>query len=195
MKLPVLCLFFLGVMAAGAAEPVFTDPFTAAAAVPERRAMRGDWVIADGVARCTQDDELYKRNQDHGPILFYAIPTTDATIRFSFKAAACQSLVFTLNGEKGHLFRFVTGEKGTGFRAFPPGDPKSIQTGIEPRWKLPENEWTAVEVAVKGETVVVKFGEQAPVTVTYPTYAAAKVNVSIGFAFGALEVRGFEVTK
>jgi len=195
MKLRALCLSILAAASALAAEPVFTDPFTAAAKVPERRAMRGDWTIADGIARCTQDDALYTKYKDHGPILFYDLPATDATYRFAVKPKGCQSIVFTLNGEKRHVFRFVTGAKGTGFRAFPPGSEKSIQTGLQADWKFPEGEWTNVSVAITGGRAVVTFGGHPPVTVEHASYAAAKVNFSIGFAFGSLEVKDVAVTK
>lgn len=178
-----------------AAEPVFKDPFTAGTPVPERRALRGDWKIADGIAKCTQDDELYKKNKDHGPILFYDMPATDATYRFAMKPSGVQSIVFTLNGEKGHVFRFVTAGRGTGFRAFPPGAETSVQTGYEKTWTAPEGEWTEVVVSSKGGTVTVKFGNYEPITLEHASYADPKVNFSIGFAFGTLEVKNVEATK
>ena len=190
MKRQALSLLALAATAIVTAAPVFTDPFTEATAVPERRAMRGDWVIAEGIAKCTQDDELYKKNKDHGPILFYDLPTRDATYRFAFKPSGCQTVVFTLNGEGGHVFRMVTSSRGTGFRAFPPGDEKSIQTRNEPEWKLAEGTWTEVMVTLKGPTATVKFGDRDPVTVEHGSYAATKVNFSLGFSFGTLEVKG-----
>jgi hypothetical protein len=196
MKIPAFCLAaVLAFAACAAAEPAFKDPFTAGTAAPERRAMRGDWIIADGIARCTQDDELYKKNKDHGPILFYEVPATDATYRFAVKPSGCQSVVFTLNGAEGHVFRFVTGAKGTGFRAFPADHEKSVQTGVRPDWKFPEGEWTAVVVDVKGTKATVTFGANEPVTLEHAGYTTAKVNFSIGFAFGTLEVKGVEASK
>ncbi|MCB1064919.1 MAG: hypothetical protein KDN20_18625, partial [Verrucomicrobiae bacterium] len=98
------------------AELPFSDPFTADAKVPERRALRAEWQIADGVAKCTQDDALYKKFKDHGPIIFYDLPTTDATVRYAMKPQGCKSAVFTLNSDEGHVFRFVTSERGTSIR-------------------------------------------------------------------------------
>ena len=86
----------LGGHAARAGEKDFVDSFTAGAKVPERRAMRGDWQIADGVATCAQDDALYKKFKNHGPIIFYDLPTTDSTISYAFKPQGCKSVVFTL---------------------------------------------------------------------------------------------------
>lgn len=193
MKLQTLSLFALAATALVAAEPVFKDSFTEATAVPERRAMRGDWQIAEGIAKCIQDDELYKKNKDHGPILFYDLPTKDATHRFAFKPSGCETVVFTLNGEGGHVFRMVTSARGSGFRAFPPGDEKSIQTRNEPEWKLAEGTWTEVMVTLKGPTATVKFGDREAVTVEHESYAAAKVNFSLGFSFGTLEVKEISV--
>ena len=179
------------------AEPLLTDPFTAEAKVPERRAMRGDWKIADGVAECTQDDALYKKYKDHGPIIFYDLATTDATFHYAFKPQGCKSVVFTLNGEDGHVFRFVSSPAaGTNFRAFPPSDDhKSIATYRADDWKLVDGEWIEVTVTLKGDTATVTWGDQEPVTVSHETYAKAKTNFSVGFAFGTLAVKGVKVTK
>ena len=188
-----VCL--LGGQAARAGEKDFVDTFTAGAKVPERRAMRGDWQIADGVASCAQDDVLYKKFKDHGPIIFYDLPTTDSTISYAFKPQGCKSVVFTLNAATGHVFRFVTGARGTSVRAFPPDAEKSIQTTRIDEWLMKEGEWTEVEVKVEGEKVTVKFGDHEAVTVEHASYAAAKSNLSVGFSFGTLSVKSVEVSK
>ena len=177
------------------AELPFSDPFTADAKVPERRALRAEWQIADGVAKCTQDDALYKKFKDHGPIIFYDLPTTDATIRYAMKPQGCKSAVFTLNSDEGHVFRFVTSERGTSIRAFPPGDEKSIETHRAAEWVLKDNAWTSVAVTVEGKRVTVTFGEFPPVTVEHESYAKARSNLSVGFAFGSMEIKDVSVTK
>ena len=45
----------------------FKDDFTQPK-LEQRRAARGGWKFADSIARCTQNDALYKKNKDHGPI-------------------------------------------------------------------------------------------------------------------------------
>lgn len=177
------------------AEPLFTDPFTAEAKVPERRAMRGDWKIEDGVASVTQDDELYKKYKDHGPIIFYDLETDNATFRYSFKPDGCKAVVFTINGD-GHVFRFVTSERGTSVRAFPSeGEAKSISSGQEKDWSLADGEWTDVVVKVDGENVTITFGDNDPLTVTHETYANEKTNFSIGHSFGSLSVKDVVVEE
>lgn len=176
-----------------AKPPLLKDAFDADTEVPERRAMRGVWRIGGGVATVTQDDELYKKYKDHGPIVFYDLPTTNATFRYAVKPEGCKSVVFTINGD-GHVFRFVTGERGTNVRAFPPtGDHKSISTAQQPEWLLPEGEWTEVEVKVNGENVIVKFGDHVPLTVEHATYSNRKTNFSIGHSFGTLSIKNVVV--
>ncbi len=46
-----------------------------------------------------------------------------------------------------------------------------------------------------GGRAVVTFGDHPPVTIEHASYGAAKVNFSIGFAFGSLEVKDVAVTK
>lgn len=78
-------LLLLTTLPLRAGEPLFIDPFTATNPVPERRALRGDWQIENGVAQVTQDDALYKKHKDHGPILFYDFPATRATYHYAVK--------------------------------------------------------------------------------------------------------------
>ncbi len=184
--------------AAPAGELPFTDPFTSDHPVPERRAVRGPWKIADGVAECTQDDALYRKFKDHGPIIFYDLATADATVRYAVKPQGCRSVVFTLNGEAGHVLRFVTGERGTSVRAFPAGKeadaPKSIETHREADWTLRDGEWTTVVVKLEQDRATITFGDHAPVTVEHPTYSLARSNLSLGFAFGTLAVKSLSVS-
>ncbi len=174
-------------------DPIFTDRFEAKTKVPERRALRGDWQIGDGVAKVTQDDELYKKYKDHGPILFYDVATTDATFRYAFKPEGCKTVVFTINGD-GHVFRFVTSERSTSVRAFPAsGDQKSISTSQQNDWTLKDGVWTEVLVEVAGDKVSVTYGDHEPITIEHETYANEKTNFSIGNSFGTLSVKGVVV--
>ena len=75
----VLCVL---AVSTGAAESLLLKDDFANGGSSTRRAIRGDWKIADGVASCTQDDELYKKFKNHGPIIFYDLPFDDATVRF-----------------------------------------------------------------------------------------------------------------
>ncbi|MDF1825760.1 MAG: hypothetical protein P1U68_14025 [Verrucomicrobiales bacterium] len=189
----IICAFANSQLTAG--EALFADPFTKDAPVSERRAVRGDWQIENGIASVTQDDALYKEYKDHGPIIFYALPTTDATFHYAVKPEGCKAIVFTLNGEDGHIFRFVSSAAGTNFRAFPPnGKTKSITAAKKAEWVLPENEWTAVKIAVTGSSATITMGEHEPVTVEHESYDREKTNFSIGFSFGSLAVKEVRVT-
>lgn len=169
------------------AGPVFKDDFSNPK-LAERKAARGPWKFANGIATCTQDDELFRKFKDHGPIIFYDVPHQNAKIRFAFKAEACRTVVFTANGEKGHVFRFVASAAGTSIRAFPPGDEhKSVELAKGPALKL--GEWVEVAVELNGSKAVVSIGKDFTQTVESPHLAAAKANISVGFSFGTLSVR------
>jgi hypothetical protein len=169
----------------------FSDPKLAA-----RRAVRGDWKFSGGVASCTQDDALYAKYKNHGPIVFYDLTFTDATVRFSFKPDGAKSVVFTANGEKGHVFRFVMSANGTSIRAFPPEaeDHASISLGQE-KVALKSCEWTPVEVKLRGATATVKIGDAPEKACEHTSLARPKSNLSVGFSFGTVSVRDFVVTK
>jgi hypothetical protein len=196
MKVLLAALFCLIAEFASASPPLlkddFSDPQLAA-----RRALRGDWKIADGIAACTQDDELFKRHKNHGPIIFYDVKHTDAAVSFAFKPdAAVKSVVFTANGEAGHVFRIVIGTATASVRAFPPEekDHKSIALGAEPSWKLKAGEWTRVRVELRGPKAVVHVGE-ASKEFEHASIARPKANLSIGFANGSMSVKDWLVEQ
>jgi hypothetical protein len=165
---------------------VFRDEFTGSP-VPERRALRGEWRIGDGVAQCQQNDELFRQNKDHGPILFYDVPFQDATVRFAFQAKGCQTVVLTANGKQAHVFRLTMGEKATSVRAFPTGERPIGLAELPP---LKQGEWVDVIVTWHGPQATIQIGSDIQKTVEYPGYAQEKTNISIGFSYGSLSVKG-----
>ncbi|MEZ5384934.1 MAG: hypothetical protein R3F13_05410 [Prosthecobacter sp.] len=177
--------------------PLLKDDFSAAK-LASRRASRGEWKFADGTATCTQDDELYKKFKDHGPIIFYDLSYTDAAIQFAFKPDAdTKSVVYTSNGEDGHIFRIVFSKAGASIRAFPPEgkeDHTSIAVGSEPDLKLKPGEWTNVSIELRGSKATLKVGDFMK-TYEHASFARAKTNLSVGFAFGTVGVQGVTVEK
>lgn len=171
---------------------VFQDDFQNQT-LASRRALRGDWKIADGLAKCNQDDELYKKHQNHGPIIFYDVAHTDANISFKYKATGCKTVVFTANGEKGHVFRFVLSERGTNVRAFPPdSEVKSIALLVDAERVL-ASDWVNVTVKLVGQKATVQLGDHEPLHVEHPSLAQPKTNLSVGFSFGTLAVSEFVI--
>ncbi len=198
MKITGLLLALLVSLApASAAGPatLFKDDFSDAK-LPQRRALRGDWKFTNGTATCTQDDALFKQFKDHGPILFYDLAHTDVTVRFSFKAEGAKTVVFTANGEMGHVFRFVMTPTGTSIRAFPTDKPdaKSIALATE-KLPLKFGEWIPVEVKLAGSKATVKIGDAPAKTYEHASLARAKVNLSVGFAFGTVSVKDVVVNQ
>lgn len=190
-------LFLLLATAALAADaPLLQDDFSAPQ-LATRRASRGEWKFADSAATCTQDDELYKKNKDHGPILFYDLAYTDAAIRFAVKPdAANKTIVFTANSAEGHVFRLVFSGAGMGVRAFPPEekDHKSISLGNEAAAKLKAGEWTNISVELRGTKATVKIGDFTK-TYEHASIARAKANLSVGFSYGTVSVKELVVEK
>lgn len=191
-------LFLLHALISLAADaPLLKDDFSDAK-LAARRASRGDWKFADNTATCTQDDELYKKFKDHGPIIFYDLAYTDAAIHFAFKADAdTKSVVYTSNGEDGHIFRIVFSKAGASIRAFPPEgkeDHTSIAVGTEPDLKLKPGEWTNVSIELRGSKATLKVGDFTK-TYEHTSFARAKTNLSVGFSFGTVSVKGVVVEK
>ena len=196
MRHIILSLFIAATALHAADAPLLKDDFTSAK-MANRKAVRGDWKIENGTATCTQDDALFKKNKDHGPIIFYDLGYTDATLRFSYKAdAALKTFVFTANSKEGHVFRFVTNAAGTGIRGFPPGGKEhdSISLGLEKDFKLKPGEWVPVVVTLRGPKATVKIGSVEK-TYEHASLARAKINLSVGFSYGTLSLKDVVVEK
>lgn len=196
MILRSLFLALAFVSSALAADAVLLKDDFSSPQLLSRRASRGEWKFADHAATCTQDDELYKKHANHGPILFYDLAYTDATFSFSYRAdSAVKNLVFTCNGAEGHVFRLVTGAAGTGVRAFPADakDHKSIALANEKSQVLQPGQWVPVKVTLRGPKATVKIGEFEK-TYEHASLARAKTNLSIGYSFGTLSVKDVVVT-
>jgi hypothetical protein len=179
-----------------AAEPArpYVDHFRQGS-LDGRSAVRGDWKIADGMARCTQDDELYKKNKDHGPVVWYKAPFQDATVKFSFQPEACKTFVFTINGDNGHVFRFVSTTTATNTLVFPTDSAEHKSQALDRAGPaLKQGEWTDVVVEFKGREAALRIGPDFSTKVDHAATPQPKTTVGLGFSFGSLSVKDFSIT-
>jgi hypothetical protein len=179
-----------------AAETLVDDKFTSPE-LPNRdlAAKRGVWKITDGIATCTQDDALYAKNKDHGPVIWYNVAFTDGTVKFAIKPEKVKTFVFTLNGE-GHVFRFVTAPTGTGVRAWPQGshDGVSLLESKPGTPSLKDGAWLQAELKFEGKRCTFKLGDFHQ-TFEHDAIARTKTKMGLGFAFGTLAVRDVSIVK
>jgi len=193
--LPCFALIVATLPAIGAAlvDDKFTSP-----ALPGRDLSpgRGTWKLADGVATCTQDDDLYTKNKNHGPIIWYNTTFTDATIRFAIRAEKVKQFVFTLNDDKGHVFRYTQGETPLSARAWgkqgKEAKPDAFRVKGGP--KLAQGEWIQAELKFTGDQCVLRVGPDFTQTFTHPAIAKQKTKLGLGFAFGTLQVKDVSIT-
>lgn len=191
-----------------AAGEEFLDDF-GSAKLEGRLAERGDWQFRDGIASCVSDPILYKRFMNHGPILKWTREFHDATIEFEMKAANCQRVVFTLNGD-GHIFRVTLTDE----RADAPAGKSKVPTRIiawatksskqnkgdtiKPEFMpdLPtvNEKWVPVQLTVKGNRATLTIGD-FQTEVNHTALARDKNMVMLTFAHGKLSVRNFRMNS
>ena len=162
--------------------------------LPNRRLTRGEWRVADGIAACTQDEELFKKYNNHGPAIWYDQSFQDAVIRFELQPSQdCSQFVFTVNGEEGHVFRFVMNGSGTDVRAWSADHkPKQVAKNGPP---MVPNVWTPVTVELVGSRACVHIGDKYQVAVDDASYLSPKTVVGVSFHHGALKLRNFELSE
>lgn len=177
---------------AGPKDAGFVDPFTGPQ-YANRRLERGDWKVANGVAKVTQDDALYKKYKSHGPIVFYDVPMQDVRVSFQVRLQDAKRFVFTFNG-KSHVFRFLQNEDNAALLAFEDKGGKHVGKRLDDSLpKLRNGEWVPYTIEIKGDAATFSIGDSFKKTVRDASYAQPKSNLSLSFHFGTMEVRNLHV--
>jgi hypothetical protein len=150
----IACFSFITLSAPLFADTLIDDNFTSEK-LPKRQLMRGPWKVADGMATCTQDDALFEKSKQHGPIIWYDVDFSEGTVKFAIKPLGSKTFVFTLNDEKGHDFRFVLTPGGLSVRAWPvQGHEEKAISLLTPKPGTPalkDNEWLQAELKFEGK--------------------------------------------
>lgn len=164
-----------------------------AAELSFRKLGRGDWKVAGGMTTCTQDDALYKKFKDHGPMITYSVPIVDANVKLSFRPDdKVKNVVFTINSNTGHVFRIVSSPLTSRAFVFVGDDHKNSPLATDLP-KLIVNEWNRLEVDVRGKKLSIKYGEYVK-SFESDALVGEKANVTIGFAFGTLAVKDVAIS-
>jgi hypothetical protein len=180
------------------AAVLLEDQFTS----PEMRGRdlaptRGVWEIEGGTATCTQDNTLYARNEEHGPVIWYATKFTDATVRFAVRAEKVQQFVFTVKDDRGHVFRYLLTPAGLFVRAWSeegPANPADVLVSPGPSSpRLAEGEWMEVVLTFAGDRCTLAIGPHFKRTVRHPAIAKQKTRLGLGFSYGKLAIRDLSV--
>ena len=176
------------------AEPLVDDRFTSLD-LEKRQLTRGEWKVAEGMASCTQDDALYAKYNNHGPVIWYKAPFADGTVKFSIKAEKTRNFVFTLNGETGHAFRIVMTAENMSVRVWEgeSHDARNILPPSPQAPKLKDGEWITVELKFEGKKCHLKIGDFQQ-TLANEAIAKKKMVMGLGFAFGTLAVKDVSIT-
>ena len=194
--------------ATGVLGEEFVDDFRGAE-LEGRLAERGEWQFQNGIATCIADPNLYKKFKNHGPILKWPREFSDGTIEFEMKAADCQRVVFTLNGD-GHIFRVTLADE----RPDAPAGMSKVPTRviawatksskqnkgdtIKPKHMpdLPKvnRRWVRVQLMVKGNKATLTIGDFRT-EIVHPALARDKNMVMLTFAHGTLSVRNVRITS
>ena len=159
-------------------------------------ANRGEWKLEKGIATVTQDDKLYEKNKNHGPIMWYDATFKDATVRFAYKAEKAKQFVFTLNDDKGHVFRFIQSTNGLSVRTWlvqgKEGKAVELIAKGTKTPALPEGKWVEAVVKFDGKKCELTLGDFKQ-TFEHEAIAKEKTKMGLGFAFGTLSVRDVKI--
>lgn len=162
-----------------------------------RKALRGEWTYLENAATCVADPELYKKYNNHGPIIRWPCEFTDGTIEFEFKPQGVQKLVVTLN-ESGHVFRMVLTDQKTS-RIFGWSQPSQdsrpevlIKQGM-PLVSSFDQKWSKGKIVFKNKKATVSIGGYST-RLNHELIARKKSEFTISFASGELALRHVRIT-
>ena len=193
----LMCLLFWAVdsVHAQALTDDFSDPNS-----KSRSALRGEWEFKSNVASCIADPELYKKFNNHGPILRWPVKMTDGTVSFEFQAFEVQRLVLTFNDE-GHVFRASFRDDGRSSifgwigQSSKENKPKTIRKDGVPSIKTLNGKlWAVCEIKIEGDSAHFRMGDYTA-DLKHPSIARKKGEFTISFASGRFSIRNFRVTQ
>lgn len=208
MRTSLVALLLACMFALSASGDDLTDDFSSAE-FKGRLAERGAWSFENNTATCSADPKLYKQFKNHGPILRWPREFTDGTIEFEIKAAKCQRVVFTLNGD-GHIFRVVlidatpqspTGASNAQSRVLAWATKSSKQNkgdAIKPKG-LPDlaaidGEWTKVKLRVSDDRASLVIGD-FQTQIEHVALRRDKNMITLSFAYWSLAVRAVRFSQ
>lgn len=175
----------------------FHDDFSDAK-MQARQALRGEWKFEEGVARCVADPELYRKFENHGPILRWPAEFTNGTLEFEFQPKKCERVMITLN-EKGHVFRMLFHEPAkTRFfgwvgQSSKTNKPKTIAKDGVPSIDDLDGKWIKSKIVFRGETAEIMYGDYKA-TLKHEAIARKKGEFTISFASGEIGVRNVRLS-
>lgn len=191
--LPLL-LLFVNPLSAEEFKDDFSD-----AHLKNRQALRGDWEFSDNVASCKADPELYKKFNNHGPILRWPVEMTDGKVEFEFQTVDVQRLVITFN-DKGHVFRISLKDDDNSSifgwigQSSKENKPKRIaKDGVPSMKDLNGKLWAVFRMEVKGDQAKLRIGNYSA-ELKHPSIARKKGEFTISFASGEFRVRDLKIT-
>ena len=155
--------------------------------------LRGEWTVANGVASVVQDDEIYRKFNNHGPIIRYDFPFEDAIINFDYKGNGMRAFHCTVNGDdKWGLFRLGMNPTQSRLWTWVDGEGVNLFDGGP---SLKDDEWVSVTIEFCGDTVAVYVGDEFQKTVTHSNFAKPKLFTGVRHAFGSFNMRNFSITE
>ena len=136
-----------------------------------------------------------RRTRTTDTVIWYNTKFTDATVRFAIRAEKVKSFVFTLNDEKGHVFRYVLSPTTLAVRAWREQGPnaKAEVLPVQKGPKLADGVWIPAELKFSGDSCTLKLGSDFTQTFQHPAIGKQKTRLGLGFAFGTLSVRDVSV--
>lgn len=190
MKIFYLSLTFLSPLYA---EVIIDDDYSSEK-LDSRQVARGDWKVKDNSISAPFDEALYKKYNDHGPMVRYSFDSTsDLTIEMEVMMSGISKLCFQVDNAEGHLLKAIVNGTGKGsVRGFK-GKESEVLGKITGSVK--ENVWVPVKLSFSGNKLTFSINGSKPQVFEHPAFQKGKSKFVYKFVKGHLSARKLQVSK
>lgn len=160
---------------------------------------RGDWKLEDKAISANFDEELFKKYKNHGPIVWYnheAVTDCDIELEY-FVTGGVDTVMFSVNDAKGHVYRTTIKTEGSRKGAYTKGwtaKKKASLAGKLEGFDLEENKWVAVKLSFKGNKLSLTIGDKTQ-EYEHDAFAREKTKFNFQFSKGMMKVRNLKISK
>lgn len=175
------------------AEVIINDDYSSEK-LASRQSARGDWKVKDSTISAPFDEALYKKFNDHGPMVRYSFDSSnDLTIEMEVMMSGISKLCFQVDNGEGHLLKAIINGTGKGsVRGF-----KGKESDVIGKIKgsVKENVWIPVKLTFSGNKLTFSLNGGKPKIFEHPAFQKGKSKFVYKFEKGRLSARKLQISK
>ena len=177
------------------AEVIIDDDYSSKK-LATRKAARGVWKVQDNSISCSFDEALYKKYNNHGPMVRYAFDNlSDLSIEMEVMLPAkMEKIVFKVDNGDGHIVKVLLGPTGKGnVRAFASKKESAVLGKIA--CSVEEGKWLPIKLSFSGNKLAVSLNGSKLKVFEHASFQKGKTKFEYTFVKGNIKARNFKISQ